>query len=131
MIAGTTLTKPAMGTFGAAKTGWNQINNRWYYMDKDNAWCLTGWQTINGKKYYFDPESAWMLTGRQEIDGKLYVFGDDGALQTDHSTQPAEKPVGPEKNLVSTVTLSDADRQAIEDDLKSYIQAEIKSQLQK
>lgn len=119
------------GYFGAALTGWQKINDHWYFMDPNNAWCLTGWQTIDGKKYYFDPEKAWMLTGTHTIDGKQYTFADNGALQAGQSTQPAEKPVEPEKKPVSTITLSDGDRQAIEDDLKPYIQAEIKSQLSK
>ena len=112
------------GTFGAAKTGWNQINNRWYYMDKDNAWCLTGWQEIDGKKYYFDPENAWMLTGDQTIDGVEYVFADNGSLQgqKQQPAQPKPKPV--EKSM-----LSDADRQAIENDLKPYIQEVVKQEL--
>lgn len=114
------------GTFGAAKTGWNQINNRWYYMDKDNAWCLTGWQEIDGKKYYFDPENAWMLTGDQTIDGVEYVFADNGSLQgqKQHPVQPKPKPV--EKS-----TLSDVDRQAIENELKPYIQEVVKEELAK
>ena len=114
------------GTVGAAKTGWNQINNRWYYMDKDNAWCLTGWQEIDGKKYYFDPENAWMLTGDQTIDGVEYVFADNGSLQgqKQQPTQPKPKPV--EKS-----TLSDVDRQAIENELKPYIQEVIKEELAK
>lgn len=119
------------GTFGAALTGWQKINDHWYYMDPTNCWCVTGWQTIDGKKYYFDPEKAWMLTGTHVIDGKQYTFADNGALQAGQSTQPAENPVEPEKKPVSTITLSDGDRQAIEDDLKPYIQAEIKSQLSK
>ena len=116
------------GTFGAAKTGWNQINNRWYYMDKDNAWCLTGWQEIDGKKYYFEPENAWMVTGRQEIDGKLYAFGDDGALQEAIANQPDN--IQPAKDE-TTVKLSAADRQAIENELKPYIQEVVKEELAK
>lgn len=116
------------GTFGAAKTGWNQINNRWYYMDKDNAWCLTGWQEIDGKKYYFDPENAWMVTGRQEIDGKLYAFGDDGALQEAIVNQPDD--IQPAKDE-TTAKLSAADRQAIENDLKPYIQNTVKDEISK
>lgn len=114
------------GTFGAAKTGWNQINNRWYYMDKDNAWCLTGWQEIDGKKYYFDPENAWMLTGDQTIDGIEYVFADNGSLQgqKQQPEQPKPKPV--EKSM-----LSDVDRQAIENELKPYIQEVVKEELAK
>ena len=116
------------GTFGAAKTGWNQINNRWYYMDKDNAWCLTGWQTINGKKYYFDPTNAWMLSGRQEIDGKLYAFDDDGALQAPIENQPDDlKPSKDETEAKLTV----ADREAIENDLKPYIQNTVKDEISK
>lgn len=116
------------GTFGAAKTGWNQINNRWYYMDKDNAWCLTGWQEIDGKKYYFDPTNAWMLSGRQEIDGKLYALGDDGALQEVIANQPDY--IQPAKDE-ATVKLSAADREAIENDLKPYIQNTVKDEISK
>ena len=112
------------GTFGAAKTGWNQINNRWYYMDKDNAWCLTGWQEIDGKKYYFDPENAWMLTGDQTIDGVEYVFADNGSLQG-QKQQPAQ----PKPKPVEKSTLSDVDRQAIENELKPYIQEVVKQEL--
>ena len=114
------------GTFGAAKTGWNQINNRWYYMDKDNAWCLTGWQEIDGKKYYFDLENAWMLTGDQTIDGVEYVFADNGSLQG-RKQQPAQ----PKPKPVEKSTLSDVDRQAIENELKPYIQEVIKEELAK
>ena len=114
------------GTFGAAKTGWNQINNRWYYMDKDNAWCLTGWQEIDGKKYYFDPENAWMLTGDQTIDGVEYVFADNGSLQG-QKQQPAQ----PKPKPVEKITLSDVDRQAIENELKPYIQEVVKEELAK
>lgn len=114
------------GTFGAAKTGWNKINNRWYYMDKDNAWCLTGWQEIDGKKYYFDPENAWMLTGDQTIDGVEYVFADNGSLQG-QKQQPAQ----PKPKPVEKSTLSDVDRQAIENDLKPYIQEVVKEELAK
>lgn len=114
------------GTFGAAKTGWNQINNRWYYMDKDNAWCLTGWQEIDGKNYYFDPENAWMLTGDQTIDGVEYVFADNGSLQG-QKQQPAQ----PKPKPVEKSTLSDVDRQAIENELKPYIQEVVKEELAK
>ena len=114
------------GTFGAAKTGWNQINNRWYYMDKDNAWCLTGWQEIDGKKYYFDPDNAWMLTGDQTIDGVEYVFADNGSLQGQK-----QQPIQPKPKPVEKSTLSDVDRQAIENELKPYIQEVVKEELAK
>lgn len=112
------------GTFGAAKTGWNQINNRWYYMDKENAWCLTGWQEIDGKKYYFDPDNAWMVTGDQTIDGVEYIFADNGSFQGQK-----QQPVQPNPKPVKKSTLSDVDRQAIENDLKPYIQEVVKQEL--
>ena len=118
------------GTFGAAKTGWNQINNRWYYMDKDNAWCLTGWQEIDGKKYYFDPENAWMLTGDQTIDGVEYTFADSGALEsTEPKKEEKPKPTTP-KTSEGESKLSEADKEAIENDLKTFIKAEVKTQLE-
>ena len=118
------------GTFGAAKTGWNQINNRWYYMDKDNAWCLTGWQEIDGKKYYFDPENAWMLTGDQTIDGVDYVFADSGALEsTEPKKEEKPKPTTP-KTSEGESKLSEADKEVIENDLKPFIKAEVKAQLE-
>jgi hypothetical protein len=118
------------GTFGAAKTGWNQINNRWYYMDKENAWCLTGWQEIDGKKYYFDPENAWMVTGKQTIDGVDYVFAGSGALEsTEPKKEEKPKPTTP-KTSEGESKLSEADKEAIENDLKTFIKAEVKTQLE-
>lgn len=118
------------GTFGAAKTGWNQINNRWYYMDTENAWCLTGWQEIDGKKYYFDLENAWMVTGKQTIDGVDYVFADSGALEsTEPKKEEKPKPTTP-KTSEGESKLSEADKEAIENDLKPFIKAEVKTQLE-
>lgn len=118
------------GTFGAAKTGWNQINNRWYYMDTENAWCLTGWQEIDGKKYYFDLENAWMVTGKQTIDGVDYVFADSGALEsTEPKKEEKPKPTTP-KISEGESKLSEADKEAIENDLKPFIKAEVKTQLE-
>lgn len=124
------LTDQHDGTFGAAKTGWNQINNRWYYMDKENAWCLTGWQEIDGKKYYFDPENAWMATGKQTIDGVEYAFADNGALEsTEPKKEEKPKPTTP-KTSEGESKLSEADKEAIENDLKTFIKAEVKTQLE-
>lgn len=118
------------GYFGAALTGWQQINNHWYYMDKENAWCLTGWQEIDGKKYYFDPENAWMVTGKQSIDGVDYVFADSGALEnTEPKKEEKPKPTTP-KTSEGESKLSEADKEAIENDLKPFIKAEVKAQLE-
>ncbi|MCH3922404.1 GH25 family lysozyme [Limosilactobacillus sp.] len=123
------------GAYGAALTGWQKINDRWYYMDPTNAWCLSGWQTINGKKYYFDPDNVWMVTGPQTIDGKQYLFDDNGALteQKPIPDQPKPQPTQPTspKPASATTKLSDADKQAIETDLKAYVQDEIKNMASK
>lgn len=118
------------GTFGAAKTGWNQINNRWYYMDKENAWCLTGWQEIDGKKYYFDPENAWMVTGKQTIDGVDYVFADSGALESTEPNKEEKPKPTTSKTSEGESKLSEADKEVIENDLKPFIKAEVKAQLE-
>lgn len=108
-------------------TGWNKINGKWYYMDTDNAWCLTGLQTIGGKQYYLDPTNAWMVTGKQTINGAEYTTDDSGALHAVAKPQPTQPtiPDQPTEPAKPTVTLSDADRQAIVDELKSYIDKEI------
>ncbi|WP_267202470.1 GH25 family lysozyme [Limosilactobacillus kribbianus] len=112
-------------------TGWNKINGKWYYMDPTNAWCLTGLQTIGGKQYYLDPTNAWMVTGKQTINGVEYTTDDSGALHTVAKPQPTQPtiPDQPTEPAKPTVTLSDADRQAIVDDLKPYIKEVVKQEI--
>ena len=98
-------------------------------MDKENAWCLTGWQKIDGKKYYFDPDNAWMVTGKQTIDGTEYIFADNGALEKTEAKKEDNTKPEPVKPNGEASKLSDADKQAIEDDLKPFIKAEVKAQL--
>ena len=60
---------------GTAKTGWYQSNyGNWYYFDPSNAWADKGFQYINGNWYDFDNSNAWMNTGWQKIDGNWYYF---------------------------------------------------------
>lgn len=130
-------------------TGWQKLDDRWFYFDTKNAWlmsglqvinghtyylnpkhdgtfgaALTGWQECDGKKYYFDKSNCWAVTGKQTIDGVEYVFADNGSLQGQK-----QQPVQPNPNPVKKSTLSDADRQAIENDLKPYIQEVVKQEL--
>ena len=117
---------------GKAQVGWQQINGHWYYfnINHDGTFgaALTGWQEINGKKYYFDPDNAWMLTGKQEIDGKSYNFGDDGSLQAPIDNQPNDPQ--PTKPVPEVKPVKD-DNKVIDDDLKSYIQEQIKESISK
>lgn len=79
-------------------TGWNKINDNWYYFNKKgvmkkgfitlkgktyylnpNGCRLTGWQNIKGEKYYFSKKGV-MKTGWNSLDNKWYYFYDDGHM---------------------------------------------------
>ena len=60
---------------GTAQTGWYQSGaGNWYYFDYTNAWALTGWQYINNNWYYFDYSNAWADKGWQFINNNWYYF---------------------------------------------------------
>lgn len=100
------------------------LNGHQYYFLPANGRMATGWQEIDGKKYYFNPSNGQMAMGTQTIDGVEYVFADNGSLQGQK-----QQPVQPKPKPVKKSTLSDADRQAIENDLKPYIQDVVKQEL--
>lgn len=58
------------------RTGWQKINNHWYYYNGDGD-MQTGWQKIDGKFYYMN-FSGVMLTGWQAINGKWYYLNPSG-----------------------------------------------------
>lgn len=60
--------------------GWNTIDGKKYYFDKNGA-MLTGWQTIDGQRYYFEDDGA-MVTGWQTIGGTQYYFNTSGEMVT-------------------------------------------------
>lgn len=71
---------------GAAQTGWQDINNNWYYFNEAGA-AQTGAQEINGRRYYFDPSNAWALRGWQYLNNHWYYFDPVNAwLITDWTT---------------------------------------------
>lgn len=52
-----------------------------FYRKKGTArYKYTGWQTIDGKRYYFD-KNGNPVTGEQVIQGMKYTFNSDGSLQ--------------------------------------------------
>lgn len=59
---------------GRMLTGWQYINNHWYYMQASGE-MLTGWQFINGYWYYMQ-SSGEMLTGLQYINGEYYYLAE-------------------------------------------------------
>lgn len=87
------------GEDGVKVTGWQQINNKTYYFDKNgimqkNTWkkqgedryylgkkgaALVGWQTIKKKKYYFENDGR-MATGEVKIGLAHYTFDEKGQI---------------------------------------------------
>ena len=77
------------------KEGWNEVEGKWYYVEKGEMvkgwkqfgsnWCYfgkdgaayTGLQKIDGKYYFFGTD-CYMRTGWREIEGKWYYFKTDG-----------------------------------------------------
>ncbi len=58
------------------RTGWQQINNNWYYYN-DKSILQTGWQNIEGKYYYFN-ESGVMQKDWLYSDGNWYYLNTGG-----------------------------------------------------
>lgn len=84
---------------GEAVTGWNKIDNVWYYMnDKgvmqtgwvkvDGAWyylkdwggMATGWAQVKGTWYFLDASGKCVMNTWKEINGKWYYFNASGAM---------------------------------------------------
>lgn len=55
------------------KTGWQFVNNVWYYLGTDGV-MQTGWITYNGSTYYLRPWGGMMANGWYLINGKWYYF---------------------------------------------------------
>ncbi|MDD6919644.1 MAG: phage tail tip lysozyme [Eubacteriales bacterium] len=65
---------------GIMQTGWQYINNKWYYFDSKGA-METGWIRLKGTWYYLNSEGI-MQTGWQYINNKWYYFDSKGAMET-------------------------------------------------
>ena len=63
---------------GALMTGWEKIDNKWYYFD-DNSNYAVGWKKIGNTSYYFS-DLGKMMTGWQLINGTYYYFENNGAM---------------------------------------------------
>lgn len=67
---------------GEKLIGWQKINKKIYYFDKDGIAC-TGWTWVNGKRYYFiASDKGRMAIGWKKISGERYYFGKDGVVYT-------------------------------------------------
>ena len=66
---------------GKLATGWQEIDDKWYYFDPTEGATQgalkTGWLEDKGVWYYLDTEGAnrgEMYTGEREIEGKIHMF---------------------------------------------------------
>ena len=62
----------------AKKTGWQLINNHWYYFDPTSEAMKTSWQFINNQWYYLDLINGNCFTNTTTPDG--YTVDENGAL---------------------------------------------------
>ena len=81
------------GDDGKAKTGWVQVEGKWYYLDKSTGNMKTGWLLDTNNKWYFLNTTTGntlgeMLIGWQWIDGYCYNFLPDGSME--HSVITAD-----------------------------------------
>lgn len=65
---------------GKKQTGWQKIDNVWYYLNGSGV-MQTGWLNLEGTWYYLN-SSGHMLTGWQKINGSYYYLNASGSMQT-------------------------------------------------
>ena len=65
---------------GTVKTGWNQVNGNWYYVNSDGS-VKTGWLNDGGTWYYMDANGV-MQTGWVKDGGTWYYMKSSGAMAT-------------------------------------------------
>lgn len=69
---------------GALKTGWQYIDNKWYYFspnaegNKEKGCMKTGWLNNNGNWYYFYSDGS-MATGFINLGGDAYYYLDESS----------------------------------------------------
>ncbi|MEJ9362421.1 NlpC/P60 family protein, partial [Bacillus thuringiensis] len=73
---------------GVMKTGWLKDNDRWYYLDANNGGSMkTGWFQEGDAWYYLDAnQGGSMVTGQATIEGKTYTFAADGKWSESESS---------------------------------------------
>lgn len=62
------------------RTGWQKINNKWYYYNEQSV-MQTGWQQVDGSYYYMDGRGV-MQTGWLMYDGRWYYLNDNGSRRS-------------------------------------------------
>ena len=63
-----------------SKGGWKLVYGAWFYIDNFGH-MLTGWQRINNYWYYLgEADDGAMKTGTVNIGGRNYTFNSSGIL---------------------------------------------------
>ena len=62
-------------------TGWQKINDKWYYFDSKSVVEKSKWLKISNKWYYVDGNGV-MQTGWQKLSNKWYYFNTSGVMQS-------------------------------------------------
>lgn len=74
-----------------AAHSFNEEDGKWYFLDA-NLEKVTGWQTINGKKLYFDKDGSQVKGKKLTVDGEGYYFDQDsGEMWTSRFLRQSEK----------------------------------------
>ena len=59
-------------------TGWQLINDKWYYFNPDGE-MVEGWLQYKEKVYYFKANDGDMVSREcRQIDGEWYYFNENG-----------------------------------------------------
>ena len=67
---------------GAAKTGWQKVKSKWYYLDPATTVMATGWVDVAGKKYFLNSSGAMRTGGWFQQGGTWYWITSSGAVKT-------------------------------------------------
>ena len=65
---------------GYVQSGWQQIEDGWYYFDPTTNAMQRGWLILDGAYYYLDLASGKATVGWTTINGTYYCFGSDCKL---------------------------------------------------
>lgn len=66
-------------------TGWNFIDNQWYYFHGDGVMMYSAWLEYNGS-WYFVGQTGVMHTGWLEVNRKWFYLDSTGAMLFNTST---------------------------------------------
>ena len=71
--------EPVIDALPIDQSGWKTEDEGIYYLNEKGD-PLTGWQDIDGKRYFFDRESGAMCTGWVADEGKMFYLDENGNI---------------------------------------------------